>query len=534
MKAEKLSDVTSVGEDDGSDMLRTVWDPQGNLAAVKRSAKVPLPMDPEALRFRITLMGTSWIFTSYQQTNREFLKGLHPQVFQEYLDYLLGKNVYGLAARAAGGAVYGGPPWEAILCYEYEIRVNAYRLVHKGMTLKDALKKSYEDPVVKERSFTTPLAFGVIEYARKRPGSDFIQEQEFKKGKQDKGNGKGKKGNAKKGKGGGKLAGCAATTADGKRICFDFNNTGRKCDMGKKCRYMHVCGRCTKEKKPMYECRCDGKTAWAIARASGSVSPPGADAREEIVERKADPATNEVARRTVLPMASDVLRVLYLFSGKVRVDSVASCLKKLGGAKGVKVIVKEVDILRGRRKYNMLSRPKQKAILEQVGEGLYAAVVASPPCSTFSRARSSGKVGPRALRSKDHPRGLPWLSPKERATVRDANVLVDFSVEVLRKQLEVDDAKLVLLEHPEDLGLTRTGAWPSSIWQWQEVRDLLGSSATCWGGSVEAVRLGHQVREADEILGQAAWVGSSPLFGSAAAGQYRQLLGPGAEGSKVA
>ena len=80
LKAEKLSEVTTVGEDDGTDVLQTVWDPRAALTAVKKTSKPPLPSNPEQLRFRITLLGAGWMFTAFQQTNQKFLMGLTPPV----------------------------------------------------------------------------------------------------------------------------------------------------------------------------------------------------------------------------------------------------------------------------------------------------------------------------------------------------------------------------------------------------------------------------------------------------------------------
>ena len=59
-------------------------------------------------------------------------------------------------------------------------------------------------------------------------------------------------------------------------------------------------------------------------------------------------------------------------------------------------------------------------VLEQrLRSGLYDAVVASPPCSTFSKARGKGP-GPRVVRSKAHPYGLPKdvLEPCEVAELK--------------------------------------------------------------------------------------------------------------------
>ena len=59
---------------------------------------------------------------------------------------------------------------------------------------------------------------------------------------------------------------------------------------------------------------------------------------------------------------------------------------------------------------------KTKA-LTKLQSGMYCALVASPPRSTFSRSRSSGLRGPRPLRFRRWPRGFPWLTP--RALYRD-------------------------------------------------------------------------------------------------------------------
>jgi len=136
----------------------------------------------------------------------------------------------GLVAKGANGMTFGGPTWETILAYDLEIRANAYKWVTMGMSLKDALRKAWLDPVIKERNFTTPLAFSFLEGgSRKRSWDTALSEDTWGGGaeKQDKG-GKGK-GKGKKGKGkNDMLKDCKGTTEDGKRICFDFNNSNRK------------------------------------------------------------------------------------------------------------------------------------------------------------------------------------------------------------------------------------------------------------------------------------------------------------------
>ena len=62
----------------------------------------------------------------------------------------------------------------------------------------------------------------------------------------------------------------------------------------------------------------------------------------------------------------------------------------------------------------------------------------------------------------------------------DANGFVDFTAEVLRAQLEATGERMVLLEHPEDLGARRNGR-PASIWAWPEIKRLLHFEGVGWG-----------------------------------------------------
>ncbi len=60
----------------------------------------------------------------------------------------------------------------------------------------------------------------------------------------------------------------------------------------------------------------------------------------------------------------------------------------------------------------------------RISSGWYDAVVAGPPCSTFSRARGYGG-GPRPLRSADSPYGIPkhLLTTKEQLSLAEGNWL---------------------------------------------------------------------------------------------------------------
>ena len=194
-KVEPITEITNMREDEGNESFEPTWDPQGGLVAVRKTAKVDLPQTAEDFRNRVTLMGTCWSFVAIQQTNRKCLATLHPQLWSDYLDYLLGETVFGMGSRVGGVAISGtGPSWKVMLSYEYEMRAAAYKSVMKGEDLAVALRTSWVDPVAKERFFTTPLCWEGIETAKRRPDS----QQEYpakapRTGSHDNSKGKGKR-----------------------------------------------------------------------------------------------------------------------------------------------------------------------------------------------------------------------------------------------------------------------------------------------------------------------------------------------------
>jgi hypothetical protein len=164
---------------------------------------------------------------------------------------------------------------------------------------------------------------------------------------------------------------------------------------------------------------------------------------------------------TTLPLA------LYLFAGIQRKSDVASFLKQGNWE------VVELDILRNQHHDLTKSKLRQR-ILDQIRSGKYDAIIASPPCSTFSRVTYANDNGPRPSRSLQYPRGFPWIQGEKKRIVEIGNILADFTFEAVLVQAEL--GRLAVIEFPEDLGAVKNGRWsgirPSSIWQWPAVTQL--------------------------------------------------------------
>ena len=173
------------------------------------------------------------------------------------------------------------------------------------------------------------------------------------------------------------------------------------------------------------------------------------------------------------------LRVLYLFAGARRKSGLARSLRIACKGTGTAVTVDEIDILRGGRRHDLLSKKRQDRYRDRIRRGHYHLTAASPPCGSFSRARNAKNGGPRPLRSKKFVRGFPWLRGSSLHQTKVANALVDFTALALEDQLGTS-LGLVILEHPEDLG--RVGQdTPGSIWQFDAVKKLLDQPGVITG-----------------------------------------------------
>ena len=270
LRAEPLTEVLCRDEDQ-QDLMVPVWNNSGALTMRKTSHQVPSPANSEQLRYRITIMGTCTMFLGLRHSNRAFLQGLNPQLFADYLEYLLGDFVWLLTAKSADGCTMGAPGWNQVIAYDYQIRKKAFNdVLTTGIPLKDALPAAWKCPITKERYFTTPLALASVlgaSTSTKRLSDDGSTggTGETKSGRgggrgrgRGKGEGKGRGGKGRAGKGGkggkgGKAGGCAAKTPDGRSICFNFNNPDSRCGSSR-CNFLHVCGLCFSTTHALFQC----------------------------------------------------------------------------------------------------------------------------------------------------------------------------------------------------------------------------------------------------------------------------------------
>ena len=244
----------------------------GTLKMKKGLSEAPMPTNPEELRARIKLWGYHWILLKYKFPLQARLQTATLRMFDEYLEYLLGEDVYGLTARNAEGQVVSRPSFLILISYDFRMRKRMTELINEGSDIKKALEEVVRDMVLRERHFTTPAAMSALSGSsftmtgrgkpsptRELPWMRGLKDEDKKK-KKIKNKNKGGRADESgvkdvikdpKGKGKGKDKGKRnSKTPDGKPLCYKWNN-GEGCKGP--CKYVHACQKCF-GKHPFHLC----------------------------------------------------------------------------------------------------------------------------------------------------------------------------------------------------------------------------------------------------------------------------------------
>eukprot|EP00965_Chrysotila_dentata_P190360 6173840-Pleurochrysis_carterae.AAC.2 len=152
--------------------------------------------------------------------------------------------------------------------------------------------------------------------------------------------------------------------------------------------------------------RCDGDHA-----QPPGLPQPGAEASDAAFH------TARPLKHDITDHASPSRRVLLLFSGPFsRADGIFAFLSRYGIPSDC---IDSENKLGGGREHDILINAVYERLLQRCADGYYAAVVVSPPCSTFSVSRlyqcpDATDGGPPPVRDRNNVMGLsniPFCSP---------------------------------------------------------------------------------------------------------------------------
>ena len=136
-----------------------------------------------------------------------------------------------------------------------------------------------------------------------------------------------------------------------------------------------------------------------------------------------------------------------------------------------------------------LSFSDLSGLLKLIATGHFAALFVFLPCSTWSRARHSGSPGPKPLRSRQHPLGLPSLPPEHQHVLASHNQALVFAIMCAEIAQQFCPAVSIIWVAPEDLaGHVQTG--PPSVWQIRETTQLQSRTSGVVRGVAYSCELG--------------------------------------------
>ena len=152
------------------------------------------------------------------------------------------------------------------------------------------------------------------------------------------------------------------------------------------------------------------------------------------------------------------LKIVYVFAGHRRRADVREHLENLAQSAAFTLDMHEFDLMRD-PKHDVLRDEMWSNLKDFIRKLQPFCVIATPQCSTYSRARHFYKVspGPRPIRSRQYPLGFPWLSQSNRQKAEEGTLLAVRAWELYFLAHEI--GATFLGEFPEDLGATNTGVF---------------------------------------------------------------------------
>ena len=167
--------------------------------------------------------------------------------------------------------------------------------------------------------------------------------------------------------------------------------------------------------------------------------------------------------------------MLYLFAGVPRDGDIESHLKDLAVQFDILVHVRALDLKRD-PSHDLTSKGLWEDVFQGISAGLWDVLILSPPCNTFSRARCNwmGGTFPKPVRDQSFPWGFPWNSNQNKQLAETHNSFILNCFHAVK--LQIAASRFWLWEHPEDLGRTKDGQYPASVWQLPEMQSLIQES----------------------------------------------------------
>lgn len=162
------------------------------------------------------------------------------------------------------------------------------------------------------------------------------------------------------------------------------------------------------------------------------------------------------------PLRVKCIILLHLFSGHRRTGDVQHAFEQLQPTSMFPMMGLSVDVVISLQFGNMLDPRTQRLFLTAVRDGLIGAIVAGPPCESWSQAREQyyrEQRGPRPIRTVQSPQGMEQLRLREITQLIVGNDLLGAAM--LFAYTAWISGCFMILEHPREPSST----YSPSIWK---------------------------------------------------------------------
>lgn len=167
------------------------------------------------------------------------------------------------------------------------------------------------------------------------------------------------------------------------------------------------------------------------------------------------------------------LYVVHLFSGAKRKWDLHECINRQVPPDGCSFMPISLDVVLDSIRGNLMARPNQDFWLLQAKRGRLYAIVAGPPCETWSVARwrhYEDGTGPRPLRTQQEVWGLSIMKLREMRQIITGNCLLHFALLMAAAQMVAGN--LAFIEHPSE-GERKPQGQPPCIWKLKAMQIML-------------------------------------------------------------
>eukprot|EP00971_Amphidinium_carterae_P348973 6490773-Amphidinium_carterae.1 len=134
--------------------------PDGSLKVKKGKTQSTLPASPEELRQKVKLMQHMWELLKIRCPGKAFLQDTSFALWQSYVDWLLGEEVYACVVHSEDRSIQHRVSWTTLLDFELHVRKHmCYMLNHDAAaTVASSLRAAMQHQPTMIRYLTTPTS----------------------------------------------------------------------------------------------------------------------------------------------------------------------------------------------------------------------------------------------------------------------------------------------------------------------------------------------------------------------------------------